>query len=551
MTEITFEDLLLSPEIDSAIKNMGFKNPTEIQQKAIPIIKQGLDIIGKSQTGTGKTLSFAIPALELLDTKKLGVQVLVLCPTRELAVQAAQEVLRLSKFKKGVKIADVYGGAAMDRQILKLKTANFVVGTPGRIMDHLKRGSLQINNLKMAILDEADEMLSMGFIEDIKTILQYTPKQKQTILFSATMPPEILDLTKKFLKNPTLVEKNRKQVTVENISQSYYNVPASKRASALIGLFLYHDPKLSIIFCNTKKMVDLVTTYLRNNNLQAEGLHGDMKQNQRNAVMNSFKNGDVKILVATDVAARGIDVQNIDWVVNYDIPQNVEYYVHRIGRTGRAGKAGQAITICSGRSQAEVLKRIGRIVKSNITEQKLPKIDEILAKIHEKDANKFENKLKIESKTSPYQKMVEEFMQKGYDLLKIATAALEINFEKRDRKIKMLENFESAPEIRRTSSLRHFQSIAINVGKEQRVEARHLVGALTGTADVTGREIGKIEVLRSKSIVEVPKEKAEQIIKQMQGCKIYGHPVTVSVVNAKPSMRAARPRTNNFRASRR
>jgi ATP-dependent RNA helicase DeaD len=529
MSKVSFQDLSLTREIDLAIKDMGFTYATEIQAKAIPIIKQGFDIIGKSQTGTGKTLSFGIPALELLNLEKSGVQVLILCPTRELAVQACEELMRLSKFKKGVRIADIYGGAPMDRQITKLKTANIVVGTPGRIMDHLKRGTLHFENLEMAILDEADEMLSMGFIDDIKTILRYAPEKRQTILFSATMPPEILELTRRFIKDPKLIEINKKQVTVENIIQCYYNVPSRKRIGALLVLLMYYKPNRSIVFCNTKKMVDTITSHLKKNGFDVEGLHGDMKQAQRNIVMNAFKNGNIKILVATDVAARGIDVQDIDWVLNYDIPQNVEYYVHRIGRTGRAGKSGRAITICSGRSQVDLLKHIGRIVKSNIVEEKLPHISEILSKQYEIDIEKIEDKLKNGSNNNEYKNMAEKFIDKGYDLIDIAAVAFEMLFENRDNKIKSIESIESPTEDIRSTRSSKYQKVLINIGSDDLVEPKHLVAAITRNSDITGKEIGRIDISAKRSLVDISRDKAELLVKQMKNCKIRRIPVEVSL----------------------
>lgn len=382
MNQIPFAQLELMPEIKRAIEEMGFENATEIQSNSIPVIQQGCDVIGRSQTGTGKTIAFGIPALEAVEPSLKNAQVLILCPTRELAVQACEELQKLAKFMPGIKTADVYGGAPMDRQIAKLRTANIVVGTPGRVMDHMRRKTLKLHHLKMIVLDEADEMLSMGFRDDIETILSETPEERQTILFSATMPPEILALTRKYQREPRLIEVNKKQVTVANIEQCYYDVPMGRKMDALNLILRYYDPHRCMIFCNTKKMVEDVTEYLCRHKIQAEGLHGDMKQSQRTKVMDSFKQGRTAVLVATDVAARGIDVNDIDYVINYDIPQNTEYYVHRIGRTGRAGKSGKAITICSGRRQVEVLVRIGRLVKSEIKAEEIPRMQTIREKRH-------------------------------------------------------------------------------------------------------------------------------------------------------------------------
>ncbi|MFY9378670.1 MAG: DEAD/DEAH box helicase, partial [Acutalibacteraceae bacterium] len=395
MSTLSFEELNLTPKVKRAIDEMGFDTATSIQSKAIPVIRTGVDVIGRSQTGTGKTVAFAIPAIERVDTheSKVTLQVLILCPTRELAQQACQEFERLTKFKRGINVVDVYGGAPMERQISRLKRANVVVGTPGRIMDHMRRKTIKLDNLKMVILDEADEMLSMGFKEDIETILKDTPEDRQTVLFSATMPPSIMSLTREFQSKPTVVEVNKSKVTLDNIAQLCVDVPMGSKKDALNLLLRYYNPSLSMIFCNTKQMVDEITEHLNQNGFDVDGLHGDMKQSQRTKVMNSFKSGKTSILVATDVAARGIDVNNIEYVFNYDIPQNNEYYVHRIGRTGRAGKTGTAITICSGRRQVSVLQNIARSVKSKIEIIDIPNVDDILKKSAELQAEIIESSL--------------------------------------------------------------------------------------------------------------------------------------------------------------
>ncbi|MEG0693180.1 MAG: DEAD/DEAH box helicase, partial [Oscillospiraceae bacterium] len=327
MSETKFSELDILPEIRRAIDTLGFDTATNIQSQAIPMIKTGVDVIGRSQTGTGKTIAFGIPALEAIDVKdeKNSLQVMILCPTRELAQQACEEIKKLSQFMHGIKAVEVYGGVPMDRQIIRLKKANIVIGTPGRIMDHMRRKTLKVNNLKMIVLDEADEMLSMGFKEDIETILTDTPEDRQTVLFSATMPPSILAITKQFQKTPSIIEIDKKNVTLDNIEQFYIDAPMGRKMDALNLVLRFHQPKLAMIFANTKRMVDEITEYLCKNDFQAEGLHGDMKQSQRSKVMDSFKFGKTNILVATDVAARGIDVDDVDIVFNYDVPDNEEY----------------------------------------------------------------------------------------------------------------------------------------------------------------------------------------------------------------------------------
>ena len=374
-----FNELQLTDEVLRSVEEMGFVELTEIQARSIPLIQSGADIIGKSNTGTGKTAAFGIPAIESLSHERNGVEVLILCPTRELAMQACEEIKKFSKYMSWVKPCAVYGGASMDKQIMDLKRgANLVVGTPGRVMDHMRRRTLKLQNLKMIILDEADEMLNMGFREDIESILQDVPEERQTILFSATMPPAILAITNQYQKDPQLIKIDEKYRTVDTIEQYYFEVPSGMKGEAIQYILLAYEPKASMIFCNTKKMVDELTETLSNKGFKAAGLHGDMKQTQRSYVMDKFKAGKINILIATDVAARGIDVNGIDVVFNYDLPQDNEYYIHRIGRTGRAGKSGTAYTLVSNRKQIYDMKALSRYIKADINEKELPEKDDIL-----------------------------------------------------------------------------------------------------------------------------------------------------------------------------
>ena len=340
-----FEALITDSRILRALEDMAFEQPTEIQSQAIPLMRSGADIIARSQTGTGKTMAFAIPAIEKISTQedKPTVQVLIMCPTRELALQCSEEIKKLTKYIGGIRPAEVYGGASMEHQITRLKRANIVIGTPGRIMDHMRRKTLKLDNVRLVVLDEADEMLSMGFKEDMETILRDTPESRQTALFSATMPPSILAITNEFQKDPQMVQVSRQQVTLDNILQQYVDVPMGRKEDALKLLLYYYEPSLAMVFVNTKKMADELTESLQKSGFQAEALHGDLKQSQRNTVMERFRYGSTAILVATDVAARGIDVNDVQFVFNYDIPQNNEYYVHRIGRTGLVRISGVTV----------------------------------------------------------------------------------------------------------------------------------------------------------------------------------------------------------------
>ena len=341
MNIIKFEDLPISDEIKRSVAELGFEEPSPIQAQSIPVILTGKDVIGQAQTGTGKTAAFSIPVLDMVDPNKKSVQAVVLCPTRELAIQVSSEMRKLGKYKSGIKTLPVYGGQPIDRQIKSLKSGvQVVIGTPGRVIDHINRRTLKMDDVKMLVLDEADEMLDMGFREDIELILEQTPAERQTTFFSATMSKEILELTKKYQDDPELIKIVRKELTVPNIKQYYIETRRANKFEVFCRLIDVYNPKLSVVFCNTKRGSDELVSELQARGYFADALHGDLKQTQRDIVMDKFRQGTIDILVATDVAARGIDVDDVEMVFNYDLPQDEEYYVHRIGRTGRAGREG-------------------------------------------------------------------------------------------------------------------------------------------------------------------------------------------------------------------
>ena len=335
---MNFEELGLAPGILRAVTEMGFEQASPIQAQSIPVALEGRDMIGQAQTGTGKTAAFGIPLLQGIDPHNKKLQAVVLCPTRELAIQCANEMRKFAKFLHGIKVLPVYGGQDIVKQIRSIKSGTqVVIGTPGRVIDHIRRKTMKMDNVKTIVLDEADEMLNMGFREDIETVLQTLPEVHQTLLFSATMPKPIMDIAKKYLKQPEIVKVVKRELTVPKIEQYYYEVNPRRKSEVLSRLLDMYDPELSLVFCNTKKKVDELVEDLKGRGYFAAGLHGDLKQSQRDRVMNGFRNGRTDILVATDVAARGIDVDDVEAVFNYDVPQDDEYYVHRIGRTGRAG----------------------------------------------------------------------------------------------------------------------------------------------------------------------------------------------------------------------
>ena len=377
METIKFEDLKLDDRILRAVADMGFEETSPIQGKAIPLALEGTDIIGQAQTGTGKTAAFGIPLLEKVDPKLKKLQAVVLCPTRELAIQVAEEIRRLAKYMHGIKVLPVYGGQEIVKQIRSLKDGTqVIIGTPGRVMDHMRRKTIRVEEVHTVVLDEADEMLNMGFLEDMETILGQLPETRQTMMFSATMSPAILEIARKFQKDPETVKVVKKDLTVPKVTQYYYEVKQKNKVEVLSRLLDLYAPKLSVVFCNTKKGVEEVVDALQGRGYFAEGLHGDLKQIQRDRVMNSFRNGKTDILVATDVAARGIDVDDVEAVFNYDIPQDDEYYVHRIGRTGRAGREGKAFSLVVGK-EVYKMRDIQRYCKTRIIPQAIPSLNDI------------------------------------------------------------------------------------------------------------------------------------------------------------------------------
>lgn len=374
---MNFNDLNINDDIKSAIDKMGFDKLTPIQTKALPDALNKKDIIGQAQTGSGKTLAFAIPVLNKLFVPDKSPQAIILCPTRELCIQVTDEIKKLAKDMDKVKILAVYGGQAIGRQIRVLnKGVHIVVGTPGRVIDHIERGTLDLIGIETVVLDEADEMLDMGFRDDIELILRHTPKQRQTLLFSATMPDEIKKITKLYQNNPKFIQISDSRKTIPKIKQFSFKCGEGDKIDDLCRLIEYYDFNLWLIFCNTRRRVDFVYRSLKRKGYAVDSIHGDMTQKVRDKVMNKFRNGNISILVASDIAARGIDVSEIDVVVNYDIPQNPEDYIHRIGRTARAGESGYAFNLVAP-YESHDLVRIRKKYNLNVKSEKVPSFDEI------------------------------------------------------------------------------------------------------------------------------------------------------------------------------
>ena len=486
--EINFE---VSNAVKRALDDMGFEKLTEIQEKAIPLILEGRDVIGKSQTGSGKTIAFGIPAISAIDKdmNKKYTQVLVLVPTRELAIQACSEIRRLMKYTHDIKTVAVYGGQMLSKQIpLMRQGCQIVVGTPGRVMDHIDRKTLKLQNLKMIVLDEADEMLNMGFREDIEKILRSTPDERQTVLFSATMPKEILDIVNNYQNAPKLIEVARKQMTVETIRQFSVECPKGKKVDALCHIMEKEQIGLGIVFCNTKKMVDMLVPMLEEKGIFARGLHGDMRQRDRDKVMKEFRRGGVQLLVATDVAARGIDVNNVDAVFNYDIPTQTEYYVHRIGRTGRAGKGGQSYTLITDKRQLMQMGNIVRAVKAQINPYEIEELKNVKPLKSRTDKTEKDKNKKSDKK---------DFAPKG---------------KAKDKKKKQEENSK-------------FYPMRLSVGRKNGVSPKQILGAVAGESKIKGSLIGHIHIGDNHTTVEIPAMLKDEIIRKVNGAKIKGKKV--------------------------
>jgi len=540
---VLFSQLDVSEQIIKAAQDMGFEETTPIQAKAIPVILQGNDIIAQAPTGTGKTCAFGIPAVEGIDTKNNKVQVLILCPTRELVIQVAEELAALAKYKEDVRILPIYGGQQIDRQMRALrKKPQIIVGTPGRIMDHLRRETLKLDGLKKIILDEADEMLNMGFREDIDIILESVPEVRQFVLFSATLAPAILDIANKYQNDPVTINVVHKALTVPTVEQYYLEVRESNKVEVLSRLIDAHNFKLSVVFCNTKKRVDDLCKDLQARGYSAESLHGDMKQLQRDNVMSRFRNGLIDILIATDVAARGIDVDDVDAVFNYDVPSDEEYYVHRIGRTGRANRLGVSYTFAAGKELVK-LRDIQRYTKSKIKCIKPPSIEDI-------QENKLsgvldEVKAVLQQGTlNTYISQIEKLLEEVGDVenenfansLDVAAAFLKIAM---DKMVMGASTEVSDEELTRSSNFDlnkidgDMVRLFINLGRKDNIQVSDLVKFIAATSGIKGKEIGRVDMLDKFSFFEIPKNRLDDVMTSLIGESLKGRRVNIEVANRK------------------
>ncbi|MBI5644251.1 MAG: DEAD/DEAH box helicase [Deltaproteobacteria bacterium] len=528
---MTFADFELSTDTLKAITSMGFEAPTPIQEKTIPILLSGKDVIGQAQTGTGKTAAFGIPIVERIDRLSHGVQAIIIAPTRELAIQAAEEMNKLGKFKR-LHALPVYGGTSIERQIKALqKGVHVVVGTPGRVLDHIERRTLSLKAVKIVVLDEADEMLDMGFLDDINRILKETPAERQTLLFSATMPDAIIKISKKYMRSPEKIRIASDTLTAPKISQIFYEVRYEQKLEALSRLIDSDDSGRFLIFCHTKKEADEVSSNLKLRGYDADSMHGDFSQAQRETVLKKFKEGRIDVLVATDVAARGLDISDISHVVNFSIPQDPESYVHRIGRTGRAGKEGIAITFVTPREERQ-LRLIKSVSKANITRGKLPTKEEVMGA----RVNSLKERIQEFIDDAHFDKYLKLAENLTVDMNPLEALAALLKFQ--------LHVFDTpSPERQEAVSLDDtgappgMARLFMTIGKEQGTKAGDIVNAISKKANLPRDAIKGVTIFDTFTFVEVPRDSAEKVIEFMHQSIIAGRKVAVAPAKPRSSKR--------------
>jgi ATP-dependent RNA helicase DeaD len=517
-----FEELNIKKEILKAIKELGFEVPTPIQLEAIPKLYEGLDIIGQAQTGTGKTASFGVPMIEKVNPDDKSVQILILAPTRELSIQVADEIRKFCKYLPNTKCLAVYGGQPIDRQIKVLRQGvQIIVGTPGRLLDHIQRKTLKLNKVVGVVLDEADQMLDMGFLEDIETILNETPKERQTVMFSATMPREIEVIAKKYMKQPQKVKVIHKELTVPQISQYFFEVKPHEKVDSLCRILDMENNELSIIFCRTKRGVDELVESLQSRGYSVEALHGDLKQTQRDRVMKKFRDGVIDFLVATDVAARGLDVENVSMVINYDLPEDIEYYVHRIGRTARAGRGGVAYTLVTAR-QIRNLKTIESFIKTKIKRKDVPTANDIVEKQRESMADKINSMIEKGGLTE-YTSFIEKLAENN-NSIDIAAALLKMIINKNES-----EAMETAEDIytKDTGAAPGMVRMFLNIGRTHGVTVGNILGAISGETGIDGSLVGVIDMYDKFTFVEVPQKYSDKVLNTMNKNRIKGRKISM------------------------
>ena len=519
-----FGGIALSHKVMAAIQAMGFEEPSPIQARTIPPIMEGNDVIGQAQTGTGKTAAFGIPITEKVQDLR-HVQALIMTPTRELALQVSEEIAKIGQFKR-LKTLPVYGGQSIDRQIRALRFGvQIVIGTPGRLLDHIRRGTIKLDMVKILVLDEADEMLDMGFIDDIESIMENIPREgRQTLLFSATMPQQIRSLADRYMNKPVFVTVSKEQLTVPQIDQFYYET--REKLDGLCRILDAGDMESTIVFCRTKKGADELTASLVARGYMAEALHGDLSQVQRDRVMKKFRESKLEILVATDVAARGLDIDHVTHVVNYDIPQDPESYVHRIGRTGRAGRKGTAITFIHPREFRQ-LKQVEREIRQRIVRGQLPSAADILERQREIIKHRVIKTLEQDA-FADYHPIVAD-LALDYDPVDIAAAALKL-FQEGFKEVAELETQSMSTSSGAEAGM---VRLFVNAGRDNNIRPEDIVRTFAGEADIPGSSIGLIKIYSNFSFVEVPEDVAERVVSALQGNRIKGIKINVEIAKGR------------------
>ncbi len=523
MTEMkrkNFLDLNIDERLLRAIDEMGFEEPSPIQEKAIPPMLEGRDVIGQAQTGTGKTAAFCIPILQRL-TGQAGVpRALVLTPTRELAIQVAEEISHVGRYTS-VRVLPVYGGQHIDRQIKAIRQGvDVVIGTPGRLLDHIRRGTLRFGDLLVVVLDEADEMLNMGFIDDIEAILQVTPSNRQTLLFSATIPDPIVRLAGRYMRDPVKIAIQPEHVTAPDIEQVYYEARPHERFETLCRILDSEAIERAIVFRRTKRGVDELTDQLRARGFSAEAIHGDLDQRQRNRVMQAFRQGDIDLLIATDVAARGIDVENVTHVINYDIPADPESYVHRIGRTGRAGRSGTAMTLVHPKEN-QIVRFIERAIKVRIKRRPVPTVADVAERQRGIWREKLEKTLR-EANLTPFRGLIEELVE-DYDSIDVGAAALKLLMDEPMEQVSPAPRVDFGDTGAEAGMVRFFT----NIGRRQGIGPADIVRSIAENAGIPGGVIGRIDIYDDFTFVEVPVDTATTVVNAMRKSQIRGRQVSL------------------------
>lgn len=515
-------------EIQNAITEMGFVELTDIQKQTIPLLLQGKDVIGNSHTGTGKTAAFGIPILEMIDFELDEIQALIITPTRELTVQITGELNRISKYIRQCRIVDVYGGEIITRQLRDLKKRpQIVVGTPGRILDHLKRKTIRLDHLKYFILDEADEMLKMGFIEDIETIFGYTPDKKQILMFSATMPKPIITLARNYMNEPEVITSVGDDMTNQDVSQYYYKVKRENKTEALYRLLNIYRPNLALVFCNTKAKVDELTKELIDRKINCDKIHGDLPQTTRLDVLNKFHQGLVEVLIATDVAARGLDIKNVEAVFNYDTPEKADYYVHRIGRTGRIGNLGYSFTLVS-KGEMKRIDDIERITGTKIKRRNVPTYDRVMDVKSDKFIEDIQNVIASENLEKQYETL-NKLIQAKIPEDQIIVALLKLINSEDDSSKNRDDINETFEQKSRNTSDDASVRFHLNIGKRDGLTVSDILDFIRSKVKIASREIQDIAILTEFSFFTVPRKYSTSILGFCNHKKLKGKRAIIQI----------------------